>query len=29
LLAADLHGYPPPIVDHEEARDRFLTARGA
>jgi deoxyribodipyrimidine photo-lyase len=22
-------GYPPPIVDHREARERFLTARGA
>jgi deoxyribodipyrimidine photo-lyase len=29
LLATDPDGYPPPIVDHEEARDRFLTARGA
>jgi deoxyribodipyrimidine photo-lyase len=29
LLATDPDGYPPPIVDHEEARDRFLTARSA
>ena len=28
LLAAD-DGYPPPIVEHRAARERFLTARGA
>jgi deoxyribodipyrimidine photolyase len=22
-------GYPSPIVDHRDARERFLTARGA
>jgi deoxyribodipyrimidine photo-lyase len=27
LSAGD--GYPPPIVEHRAARDRFLTARGA
>jgi deoxyribodipyrimidine photo-lyase len=27
-LFATNDGYPPPIVDHREARDRFLTARG-
>ena len=27
LLAAG-SGYPPPLVDHDEARERFLTARG-
>ena len=25
----DAEAYPPPIVDHREARERFLTARGA
>jgi deoxyribodipyrimidine photo-lyase len=29
LFASETDGYPPPIVDHREARDRFLEARGA
>jgi deoxyribodipyrimidine photo-lyase len=29
LLSAATGDYPPPIVDHREARDRFLEARGA
>jgi deoxyribodipyrimidine photo-lyase len=28
-LLAGTDRYPPPIVDHREARERFLTARGA
>ena len=27
--AADGSAYPPPIVDHRDARERFLSARGA
>jgi deoxyribodipyrimidine photo-lyase len=29
LFASEADGYPPPIVDHREARARFLEARGA
>jgi deoxyribodipyrimidine photo-lyase len=28
LFGAAQDGYPPPIVDHREARERFLAARG-
>jgi deoxyribodipyrimidine photo-lyase len=28
-VAAEQGGYPPPMVDHREARARFLAARGA
>jgi deoxyribodipyrimidine photo-lyase len=29
LLAGGVGDYPPPIVDHREARERFLESRGA